>query len=268
MLRREPGRATSNKGAARVALAVLSLLLIAGMLGGGCSDPPAPPTHGMLIVGIRLVVPEERPPLAIRPHDLDGLTSLETTITRVDVVHRTTADDPRTERVITVDNHTQTLDVAPDLHDRHTRLLAFLNVPEGFVTQIRFIVRNAAITFHGERLPIKLSGQDETGEKVVPIDGVPFPIVAGERTGARIVSRKAVPPRATPRRISWPSPCPACGRSASDPTTSNSSCSRAARTATRTISLPQRRTSSRTARSSGTTTMCRRSRASRPPPRW
>jgi hypothetical protein len=103
------------------------------------------------------------------------------------MVHRTVVDEPATERVITVDETARDFAFLGELNDVAPRQVAHFNVPEGFVLQIRAIATGAVINLRGETHDVDIPSGAETGIKVEPIDGVPFPIVANERTAARIV---------------------------------------------------------------------------------
>ncbi len=96
-------------------------------------------------------------------------------------------DDPSTERVITVDSTSRTFDFVGDLHDLSSRQLGFFTVPAGFIFQVRAVSVSMTITLRGETHTVTVPSGSQTGIKVEPIDGVPFEVRDGERTGARIV---------------------------------------------------------------------------------
>jgi len=156
---------------------------------GGCEDPPPPPAQGAFLLGIRTVLPVDPDPVLSggMNETLAGLDGLRAKIVRVDVVHRTDAADPSTERVITVEAATHDILFQGDLQEIAPRQIGFFNVPVGFVFQVRLIVAEATITLSGTEHTVTVPSGAQTGFKVEPIDGVPFEIKDDERTAARIV---------------------------------------------------------------------------------
>jgi hypothetical protein len=162
-----------------IAICVLSL---------GCEDPPPAEGEGAFLLGIRTVVPAGEATLAGGlGEDLSGLTGLAVRVSRVDVVHRTDVDDPTTERVLTVDQEEREFELTGDLASQAPRTLGFFNVPAGFVYQIRMVIVDAAVTLRGETFEVTVPSGAQSGLKVEPVDGVPFRVNAGERSGARII---------------------------------------------------------------------------------
>ena len=184
----------SLRAAYRLALAVLAVV----WLGGGCNDPPPPPDWGMLIIGFRTVLPTGSNPTLPggTTENLEGLTSLSATVTRVDVLYRTVATDPRTEHVTTVEDAEHQIDFPIDVTDLTPQEFTFLNVPHGFVFEVRFITSSVSIMLRGEEEVVHLPGGKLT---MVPNDAVPFEVVAGERTAARIVLAPFTQLSRTPR---------------------------------------------------------------------
>ena len=115
---------------------------------------------------------------------LSGMTSLTATVTRVDVVHRTVLDDPSTERVITVSASPADVTLATTPDDTSVRPLTGLEVPPGYVMQLRLIVRELRITLRGQTYPVAVPSGAESGLKVVPAGGY---LRVPENGGAGIV---------------------------------------------------------------------------------
>jgi hypothetical protein len=104
-------------------LCLSTALAAAAIVSASCTDPPT--SHGGLILGIRTILPSESTPVLVggQGETLSGLTALQATVLRVDVVHRTVIDDPSTEQIITVDSQPSTFEFVGDLRDISTRQL-------------------------------------------------------------------------------------------------------------------------------------------------
>jgi subtilisin family serine protease len=144
---------------------------------------------GAFILGVRTVLPDTANPVLRggERETLEGLTRIRATATSIAVVHRSDRDDPSTEQVIEIHSEEAELDLVTDLDDPSPRLLAFLNVPAGFVYQMRVIVSSLEVTLDGETFDVKTPSAAQSGLKIEPIDGEPFEVIAQERTGARVV---------------------------------------------------------------------------------
>jgi subtilisin family serine protease len=185
-MKRERGNAVRTSARWCLLALVLGVLVSNAV---ACEDPPPPAEAGMLILGIRTILPDESDRVLSggMSETLEGLTGLSVTVSRIDVVHRTAADDPSTERVITVDESEHSMDLLTGVEFESAWLLAYLNVPKGFVYQVRFIVSAATITLRGETYPVSVPSGAQTGLKVVPVDQVPFEILPGQRTAGRLL---------------------------------------------------------------------------------
>lgn len=157
-------------------------------LGGACKNPD-PPGFGLLFLGTRTILPTAPNPTLSggTGETLSGLTRISATVTQVDVVHRTIANDPSTEKVITVESTPTSFDLAGSLQDTSGRMLTQLSIPVGFVFQVRLITSTLSIELRGETFSVKLPSGEHTGLKIEPNDGVPFEIKSGERTAGRIL---------------------------------------------------------------------------------
>jgi len=111
-----------------------------------------PPGSGLLLLGIRTSLPAAPNPTLSggTGETLAGLERISATVSRVDVVHRTTANDPSSETVITVEAKPTSFDLAGDLQDTGPRMLAQLSIPVGFVFQVRLITSSLTIQLRGE----------------------------------------------------------------------------------------------------------------------
>jgi hypothetical protein len=119
---------------------VFCVLVLASLqMAGSCEDPPPGQGMGAFILGARTVLPpvEERVLSGGMRETLEGLEGLSATVVSVRVVHRTDPDDPSTERVLEVDSEGGTMQLVGTLEDGAPRTLGFLNVPEGYISQIR-----------------------------------------------------------------------------------------------------------------------------------
>lgn len=163
------------------------VLLILAIAITSCHDPAPPPGSGALILGERTILPSTpNPELNGGQHEtLMGLMGIHVVVTRVDVVHRTIASDPSTERVITVDSTTRTLDIAGNLAEGAPRVLGYFNVPAGFVYEIRAVISSATIDLRGQTFDVEVPSGSQTGLKFSPPDGVPLPITDNHRTSVQ-----------------------------------------------------------------------------------
>ncbi len=143
----------------------------------------------MLLLGVRVVLPEDANPVLSggMKETLEGLSGLNVTVTRIDVVHRTDPLDASTETVVVIDNEIREIPLIGNLSKQAPRQIAFLNVPEGYVTQVRLITSDAEITLREDTYPVDIPSGQQTGLKIEPIDGEPFKIVENDRTSIRVV---------------------------------------------------------------------------------
>jgi hypothetical protein len=86
-----------------------------------------------------------------------------------------------------VASDTQSFEFLEDLQNTASRQLAFLNVPAGYVMQLRVITTAVSIDLRGATYPVRIPSGTQTGLKIDPVDGVPFEVRPDERTGARII---------------------------------------------------------------------------------
>lgn len=155
----------------------------------GCEDPPPDETEGAFLLGVRAELPNEPSPTLSggMGETLEGLEGLRVRVTRVEAIHRMVADDPSTETRIVIDEEERTFELLGSLEEQAPRQLGFFNIPEGHVTQLRFLVTDMSLVLRGEEHAVRVPSGEQSGLKVEPIDGVPFEIRRGERTGARVV---------------------------------------------------------------------------------
>lgn len=131
-----------------------------------------PPNEGALVVTVRI--------LADPVGEFAGASELNFDSTRVDVVHRSDAADPSTERVLTVASGLRALDVP--LHQGEVHQVAILGVPEGAVYQVRFVTAGVSLLGSAGIESVKLPSGEQTGLKFVPAEGTPFVVRAKEAT--------------------------------------------------------------------------------------
>lgn len=174
-----------GSGLARLVAVVFAIASV----GANCEDPPPPPGTGAFILGARTVLPppEDRVLRGGLGETLEGMEGLHAVATSISVVHRTVRDDPSTEELIELASGRQELELAGRLDDSLPRLLAFLEVPAGFIFQIRVVLESITVTVDGRDFDVHLPSHERSGYKIEFLDGEPFEIVAGERHGARVV---------------------------------------------------------------------------------
>ncbi|PJB41995.1 MAG: hypothetical protein CO108_12305, partial [Deltaproteobacteria bacterium CG_4_9_14_3_um_filter_63_12] len=119
---------------------------------------------------------------------LEGLQSLSVDVEEVRVVHRSDPDDPSTEQVITLPDTGGLVDLVEGDIDEAPRQILYLEVPEGFVMQVRIIVRSATITnSDGSTAEVSIPSGDTSGLKIVPAEGEPpFEVVADGRSAVSV----------------------------------------------------------------------------------
>jgi hypothetical protein len=136
------------------------------------SCPADPPDDGALVVQAKVT--------DIAQGELVGTNSITFKTSRIDVVHRTAAQDPTTEKTITVDTQSRTLTL--DLQKGLVEQLAILPVSPGFVLEVRFVTQDVSADVAGHATVIKLPSGEQSGLKILAPEGNPFPIQRKSRT--------------------------------------------------------------------------------------
>lgn len=132
-----------------------------GQDGGSGGDGGGVPPDDPFIIAIA--------PLPLAGTPLDGALSLHGSVTRVDVVHRATADDAMTEKVITVFEGATPIEFSIDLTIPYRpTTVAVLEVPPGYVSQVRFVTFDGSVTFPSGSRPVKIPSGEQSGLKLVP----------------------------------------------------------------------------------------------------
>lgn len=116
--------------------------------------------------------------VAVETTPFPGLEGVRVISERVDVVLRTDQFDENTEEVVTLGEETQELGFAAGLGGQVPELQTMLQVPEGFIAQLRFV--NSRVFARLEsvlgEVEIMAPSGPQTGLKVFPADGVAFPV--------------------------------------------------------------------------------------------
>jgi hypothetical protein len=149
---------------------------------GSCRDPE---DTGLLILAVEH--------LDAAGSDLEGLSDIQLSIKRMDVVLRSDPNDPSTEKVVTIDEEERTV-ILTGIAERVPRQIARVYVPVGYVYQIRLVAvdeESIFIAIKGEPSFVKLPSGPQTGLKIVPDDGKPFEIKKDERTGVKVIFNPA-----------------------------------------------------------------------------
>lgn len=162
-------------------LATLTALIVAmHVLGTVACDDPVPGTIGGLILTIRSFEATGDP-------DLKAIKTIEIQTARVEVQHqKTLGGDPS---FLLVDSQPRTIIIQNN--GQADLLVAQYQVPEGFVSQVRIYPR--AVTLHlknGTDIALgvpspNLPSWEQSGWKIEPVDGTPWPILQDELTGVR-----------------------------------------------------------------------------------
>ena len=140
---------------------------------------------GFLVVGVESG-PTDGTPLA-------GLRGIHADVRRVEVILRSVADDPATERRVTVQGTPASVELL-GLDERIPRVIGRFVVPAGFVTQIRLVTQGehaVVLNIAGTQSGAKLPSGPQTGLKIEPLDGVPFEVRAGKTTGVKVLLEPA-----------------------------------------------------------------------------
>lgn len=153
-----------------------------GALAGGCDDPTPGPVGGLILV-VRTFP-------AIRDAEIIDVERVVITTRRVEVIHSAALDGAT--RQLSVDTQPRTIELRNVSRDR---LVAQYPVPVGYVHQVRIFASD--VTVHRRSGAIQtlsltspnLASWNETGWKIVPSDGSPWPIVQNELTGVRALFR-------------------------------------------------------------------------------
>jgi len=156
------------------------LFVVVALFGSvlGCEDPPG---DGFLLVGVSIgeTVGTE----------LEGLRTLDVTIKRVDVIHRTDANDPGTEKKITLLEEENSFRIS-GLDERMPRVVGRFAVPAGFVMQLRLVTKDdesIVIDVAGMTSTVKLPSGPQTGLKIQSVDEEPFEIKEQQVTAIRVL---------------------------------------------------------------------------------
>lgn len=162
------------------ALTVVTAIL--QILGTVACDDPVPGPIGGLILTIRSFEATTDP-------DLIAINTIEIQTARVEVQHRKTlGGDPS---FLIVDSQPRTIIIQNG--GQTDLLVAQYQVPVGFVSQIRIYPR--AVTLHlknGTDIALgvpssNLPSWEQSGWKIEPVDGAPWPIYENELTGVRVI---------------------------------------------------------------------------------
>jgi hypothetical protein len=106
------------------------------------------------------------------------LTSVELDVTRIDILHRTDCNDPRTEQV-----RTEPVSLTANLTTASPNVARPISVQipvgAGCVKQVSFIESAMRITRGGTTFPVTVPNGHEKGLRLVPAHGTaPFPVLA------------------------------------------------------------------------------------------
>jgi hypothetical protein len=166
----------------RYELAVLgqSLLAAAAALASGCKpdDPLSGPVGGTVLT-IRSFP-------ATKSGDLEAIASIHVTTNRVEVDHSQSADG-QTTRVVT-DTHERDIVIDNAAGDF---IVGQLEAPVGFVSTVRLFPKAVTIILKsGRKVDLEVPGPNvpswqQSGWKLQPADGKPWPIRLNELTGIR-----------------------------------------------------------------------------------
>lgn len=117
--------------------------------------------------------------------ELEGLDTVLLDIEGIEVIIRDVEDDPSTERRVEIPIEPRSINLL-GLGEGVSRIIGIYQIEPGYLTQMRFIARDAQIAFEQEEitdvdpsisLSLAIPSGEQTGVKIVPADGIPIEVI-------------------------------------------------------------------------------------------